>query len=63
MENLSLSELSLKYFELEKQISETIDKKTEVMKEIDKLYDIKRDVYELIKKKQNEQIQLNRSYE
>jgi hypothetical protein len=33
------------------------------MKEIDKLYDIKRDVYELIKKKQNEQIQLNRSYE
>jgi hypothetical protein len=62
MEKLTLSELSLKYFELEKQINETIEKKTEVMKEIDKLYDIKHDVYELIKKKQNEQIELNRNY-
>ena len=62
MEKLTLSELSLKYFEMEIEISNAVDKKMELNNKIDKLYDIKKNVYELIKKKQNEQIELNRNY-
>jgi hypothetical protein len=60
-ENNTLQELSLKYFEMEQQINNAINKKFEICKDIDTLYDVKRDIYDLIKKKQVEESEIKKN--
>jgi len=55
MDNLDLQELVLKYFEMEREIDKMNQKKLEYEKEITQQYNIKGNIYVLIKKKQKEQ--------
>jgi hypothetical protein len=57
MENLNLSELTIKYFELEREIDKMNLKKQEYEKEINEQYNNKGKIYVLIRKKQQEQEQ------
>ena len=59
-ENFTLKDLSMEYFVMEQRIQKLIEKKNDVCKEIDDQYEIKREVYNMIKIKQNEKIELNR---
>ena len=55
MENLDLSELTIKYFEMEREIDKMIIKKQEYEKDINEQYNLKGKIYVLIRKKQKEQ--------
>jgi len=55
MENMTLQELVLKYFEMERDIEKMNKKKLEYEKEIMEQYNLKGNIYVLIKKKQKEQ--------
>ena len=57
MEDLTLEQLSLKYFEMEREIDKMTLKKQEYEKEITEQYNNKGKIYVLIRKKQNEQEQ------
>lgn len=57
MEDLTLEQLSLKYFEMEREIDKMMIKKQEYEKEITEQYNNKGKLYVLIRKKQNEQEQ------
>jgi len=57
MEDLTLEQLSLKYFEMEREIDKMLIKKQEYEKEITEQYNNKGKLYVLIRKKQNEQEQ------
>jgi hypothetical protein len=57
MENLTLEQLSLKYFEMEREIDKMNIKKQEYEKEITEQYNNKGKIWTLIKKKQQEQEQ------
>jgi hypothetical protein len=55
MENLSLSELTLKYFEMESEIDKMNKQKEEYQAQITQQYNLKGELWVLIKKKQKEQ--------
>nr|WPF46538.1 MAG: hypothetical protein [Lake Baikal virophage 5] len=57
MEDLTLEQLTLKYFEMERDIDKMTLKKQEYEKEITEQYNNKGKLYVLIRKKQNEQEQ------
>ena len=57
MENLTLEQLSIKYFEMEREIDKMNIKKQEYEKEITEQYNNKGKIYILIRKKQQEQEQ------
>jgi hypothetical protein len=55
MENLNLSELTIKYFQMEQDIEKMNIQKEKYQEEINEQYNIKGNIYLLIKKKQKEQ--------
>lgn len=55
MENLDINELTLKYFEMEREIDKMLIKKQEFEKDINEQYNLKGKIYVLIRKKQQEQ--------
>ena len=55
MENLDLTQLTVKYFEMEREIDKMNKQKEEYQEQITKQYSLKGDVWVLIKKKQKEQ--------
>jgi hypothetical protein len=55
MESLDITQLTVKYFEMEREIDKMNIKKQEYEKEITEQYKIKGEIWTLIKKKQKEQ--------